>query len=262
SCAAAPGCTPAGEACVDDPHCCGGSCKLAGDGLTRCQLAQGCRVDGEQCATDGDCCSGRCTVGADGLVRCTPLADCVMADGKHCGLQAGEVCTNDDACCTRACRPSSDGPKRCAYLGGCHQQCELCTSDAACCSGVCEQDAEGVRRCAPNGGSCNPTGDVCGGPSPACCGTGAKCKSPPMQPPPRCQPPPGDAGSLPDGAPCALASSCAGGFCVPASDGKLVCASDCRGERESCTARSDCCGPLEHDCVALDGPPACVPLIH
>jgi hypothetical protein len=253
------GCHPAGETCTGDGDCCGGSCTQGVDGKRRCDLAQGCRVDGEQCATDGDCCSGLCAVGPDGLDRCVALLDCAGADGMHCKAQAGEICGGDADCCTHACRPSTDGPKRCAYLGGCHQQCEICDSDASCCSGVCQQDAEGIRRCAPNGGGCTPTGEACGA---MCCGGPmAKCGAPPMMPPNRCESPPMDGGAAPDGTPCVLPWQCAGGECVPGDVG-FVCATACRGEGESCSAKTDCCAPLEHDCIALDGPPSCFALIH
>ncbi len=253
------GCHPAGEACNGDGDCCGGSCSQGVDGKRRCDLAQGCRVDGEQCAADGDCCSGRCAVGGDGVDRCVALADCTMADGMQCKAQAGEICGGDADCCTHACRPSTDGPKRCTYLGGCHQQCELCDTDASCCSGVCQQDAQGIRRCASNGGACTPTGEACGGP--CCGGPMAKCDAPPMKPPKRCEPPPMDGGNSPDGTPCVLPSQCAGGACAPGTEG-FVCASACRAEGESCSAKSDCCSPLEHDCISLDGPPSCFALIH
>lgn len=253
-------CHPAGETCGNDDDCCGRSCTVAPDDVKRCALVQGCRVVGEQCATGADCCSGACRTGADNVARCLPTEPCTMADGKICSAQAGDICKADDECCSRACRPSSDGPKRCSYLGGCHQQCERCMTAASCCSGRCLAESTGVTRCV-DASECDKSGEVCGGAADCCpSGPGGRCdESAPMLPPKRCL---GGTSGVPDGETCSLSASCEGGFCIPTTTGELACSSVCVGEGQRCTARSDCCEPLIHDCMSIGGEPRCVMLIH
>lgn len=252
-------CRAAGEACSGDAECCGAACEATLDG-ERCALLQGCRVEGEQCAGSADCCSSSCETGVDGVARCRPLAPCTQPDDKTCSRQAGELCKDDAECCTRSCEPSSDGPKRCAYLGGCHQDCELCAHDGACCAGTCSFEVGGVRRCGGSGAACAAAGQVCGGPTDCCpAGPGGTCDEPAAEPPKRCL---ATGGALPDGEACLLATSCAGGFCVPGPGGQLVCASTCRADGEECTSRSDCCTPLTRDCMFVGGVPVCVELAH
>jgi len=184
-----------------------------------------------------------------------------MASGKSCLRQAGEICKDNPECCTGACRPSSDGAERCAYVGGCHQQCEICTDGASCCSGICEPDNTGVLRCAPPATpDCIATGEICAGGD--CCPkgpTGICDEVSPMLPPKRCL---GLGNPKGAGEPCALPGDCESGVCAPAATAALECASACLDEGAPCTARTDCCAPLTHDCMPVGGPPTCVELIH
>jgi hypothetical protein len=91
-------CAPTGESCINDEHCCVGSC-LAGMCVDARRPGNGgtsCALPGEACLDDGGCCTGSCLGG-----RCTEQ----LLPGEQGGVCAlpGEACQRNADCCTLSC---------------------------------------------------------------------------------------------------------------------------------------------------------------
>jgi hypothetical protein len=258
--AAGPGCRPAGESCAVEDECCGGVCEvLEGETpVSVCRLIQACRPQGETCSVASDCCSGRCAADTTGVMRCASLAECKPLTPEMCTSQVGDLCKDAKACCSRLCVPTGDGVKRCAAAGGCRSQCERCEGNSDCCSGSCVPDATGTKRCRSEP-ACGKPGELCDK-DPDCCGPGGKCvEDPPHSHVKRCHAP-GPPVCKAEGAPCALASECCAGRCIPREDGGYACRKACGQVGSLCTTRADCCGS-DVDCLVIGDRRACAVVV-
>jgi len=210
-----------------------------------------CRASGDRCTDDADCCSGVC--GSDGL--CPVMSECQTV---------GEPCTGYHECCSGLCADYGTGVNVCQFASGCRPIGEICHTSSDCCSAQCEPEQDtGVYRCVKPGG-CMATGEICWlGQAANCCpqgpNGGQQLCLPTLIGITRCYPV-NPTTCIPDGEECSFDDMCCGGYCVPNTNGVLVCGSTCIQLSGACTADSDCCDGFCSYGFCVQSPLDCIPL--
>gem|GEM_PF-6247162 len=168
-------------------------------------------------------------------------ATCAPPGVALCEAQLEQECRDAKQCCSGACLLAEDEKKRCARVTSCASFCEDCSVPADCCSGRCEDDGSGRTVCWS--GTCRAQGELCSDDADCCSEAGpVRCVEDPVGlKSKRCRLDSSGPPCVGDGARCATAADCCGGFCIGGGRPEPVCASACVPDGGACTTAADCC---------------------